>query len=121
MEALMEFPWPGNELQLETFCERMLLTTMKKTIAGDFVHFLLNELYPQTESEQEDGKTVIYQHPEAVELQTLLEKYRGNRSAVAKEMGISTTTLWRRMKKYGIINRYDLLERRQSAEKDVFK
>ena len=121
MEALMEFPWPGNELQLETFCERMLLTTMKKTIAGDFVHFLLNELYPQTKSEQEDGKTVIYQHPEAVELQTLLEKYRGNRSAVAKEMGISTTTLWRRMKKYGIINRYDLLERRQSAEKDVFK
>ncbi len=121
MEALMEFPWSGNELQLETFCERMLLTTMKKTIAGDFVHFLLNELYPQTESEQEDGKTVIYQHPEAVELQTLLEKYRGNRSAVAKEMGISTTTLWRRMKKYGIINRYDLLERRQSAEKDVFK
>ena len=68
MEALMEFPWSGNELQLETFCERMLLTTMKKTIAGDFVHFLLNELYPQTESEQEDGKTVIYQHPEAVEL-----------------------------------------------------
>lgn len=121
MEELMEFPWPGNELQLETFCERMLLTTMKKTIAGDFVHFLLNELYPQTESEQEDGKTVIYQHPEAAELQTLLEKYRGNRSSVAKEMGISTTTLWRRMKKYGIINRYDLLERRQSAEKDVFK
>lgn len=121
MEALMEFPWSGNELQLETFCERMLLTTMKKTIAGDFVHFLLNELYPQTESEQEDGKTVIYQHPEAAELQTLLEKYRGNRSAVAKDMGISTTTLWRRMKKYGIINRYDLLERRQSAEKDVFK
>lgn len=121
MEALMEFPWPGNELQLETFCERMLLTTMKKNIAGDFVHFLLNELYPQTESEQEDGKTVIYQHPEAAELQTLLEKYRGNRSSVAKEMGISTTTLWRRMKKYGIINRYDLLERRQSAEKDVFK
>ena len=121
MEALMEFPWSGNELQLETFCERMLLTTMKKTIAGDFVHFLLNELYPQTESEQEDGKTVIYQHPEAAELQTLLEKYRGNRSLVAKKMGISTTTLWRRMKKYGIINRYDLLERRQSAEKDVFK
>lgn len=121
MEALMEFPWSGNELQLETFCERMLLTTMKKTIAGDFVHFLLNELYPQTESEQEDGKTVIYQHPEAAELQTLLEKYRGNKSAVAKDMGISTTTLWRRMKKYGIINRYDLLERRQSAEKDVFK
>ena len=32
MEALMEFPWSGNELQLETFYERMLLTTMKKPL-----------------------------------------------------------------------------------------
>ena len=65
----------------------MLLTTMKKTIAGDFVHFLLNELYPQTESEQEDGKTVIYQHPEAVELQTLLEKYRRKQKRSGKRDG----------------------------------
>ena len=59
MEALMEFPWPGNELQLETFCERMLLTTMKKTIAGDFVHFLLNELYPQTKVNRRTEKQLF--------------------------------------------------------------
>lgn len=112
MDALIKFPWRGNELQLETFCERMMLTTMKKTITSDFVHFLLGELYPDTEGSPEDGKTVIYQYPEAAELQELLEKHRGNRGAVAREMGISTTTLWRRMKKYGIINRYDLLEGR---------
>lgn len=110
MEALINFPWPGNELQLETFCERMMLTTTKKTITGDFVHFLLEELYPYAETTMEDGKTIVYQYPEAVELQELLEKYRGNRSAVAREMGISTTTLWRRMKKYGVISKYDLLE-----------
>lgn len=55
---------------------------------------------------------VIYQHPEAAELAELLEKYRGSRSAVAKELGISTTTLWRRMKKYGVISKYDLIEGR---------
>ena len=36
----------------------------------------------------------------------LLEKYHGNRNAVAAELGISTTTLWRRMKKYGIEPNY---------------
>lgn len=112
MDILESFPWPGNELQLETFCERMLLTTAKKTITGDFVQFLLDELYPNAQSIQEDGKVVIYQHPEAAELAELLEKYRGSRSAVAKELGISTTTLWRRMKKYGVISKYDLIEGR---------
>ena len=108
MEALAGFGWQGNEIQLESFCERLFLTSPKKTITSDYVYFLLDTLYPVKERISEDGTTVIYQHPEAARLTELLEKHQGNRSAVAKELGISTTTLWRRMKKYGVINKYDL-------------
>lgn len=108
MEALAGFVWQGNEIQLESFCERLFLTSPKKTITSDYVYFLLDTLYPVKERISEDGTTVIYQHPEAARLTELLEKHQGNRSAVAKELGISTTTLWRRMKKYGVINKYDL-------------
>ena len=108
MEALAGFGWQGNEIQLESFCERLFLTSPKKTITSDYVYFLLDTLYPVKERNSEDGTTVIYQHPEAARLTELLEKHQGNRSAVAKELGISTTTLWRRMKKYGVINKYDL-------------
>lgn len=108
MEALAGFGWQGNEIQLESFCERLFLTSPKKTITSDYVYFLLDTLYPVKERISEDGTTVIYQHPEATRLTELLEKHQGNRSAVAKELGISTTTLWRRMKKYGVINKYDL-------------
>lgn len=108
MEALAGFGWQGNEIQLEAFCERLFLTSPKKTITSDYVYFLLDTLYPVKEKISEDGTTVIYQHPEAARLTELLEKHQGNRSAVAKELGISTTTLWRRMKKYGVINKYDL-------------
>lgn len=108
MEALAGFEWQGNEIQLESFCERLFLTSPKKTITSDYVYFLLDTLYPVKERISEDGTTVIYQHPEAARLTELLEKHQGNRSAVAKELGISTTTLWRRMKKYGVINKYDL-------------
>ena len=108
MEALAGFGWQGNEIQLESFCERLFLTSPKKTITSDYVYFLLDTLYPVKERISEDGTTVIYQHPEAERLTELLEKHQGNRSAVAKELGISTTTLWRRMKKYGVINKYDL-------------
>ena len=108
MEALAGFGWQGNEIQLESFCERLFLTSPKKTITSDYVYFLLDTLYPVKERISADGTTVIYQHPEAARLTELLEKHQGNRSAVAKELGISTTTLWRRMKKYGVINKYDL-------------
>lgn len=108
MEVLAGFGWQGNEIQLESFCERLFLTSPKKTITSDYVYFLLDTLYPVKERISEDGTTVIYQHPEAARLTELLEKHQGNRSAVAKEFGISTTTLWRRMKKYGVINKYDL-------------
>lgn len=108
MEVLAGFGWQGNEIQLESFCERLFLTSPKKTITSDYVYFLLDTLYPVKERISEDGTTVVYQHPEAARLTELLEKHQGNRSAVAKELGISTTTLWRRMKKYGVINKYDL-------------
>lgn len=108
MEALAGFGWQGNEIQLESFCERLFLTSPKKTITSDYVYFLLDTLYPVKERISKYGTTVIYQHPEAARLTELLEKHQGNRSAVAKELGISTTTLWRRMKKYGVINKYDL-------------
>lgn len=54
----------------------------------------------------EELKMVIYRSPESERLEKLSEKYHGNRNAVAAELGISTTTLWRRMKKYGIEPNY---------------
>ncbi|RLB78823.1 MAG: sigma-54-dependent Fis family transcriptional regulator, partial [Deltaproteobacteria bacterium] len=39
---------------------------------------------------------------EATRIQEALEKCGGNRIAAAKELGISRTTLWRKIKKYGL-------------------
>ena len=76
MEALAGFGWQGNEIQLESFCERLFLTSPKKTITSDYVYFLLDTLYPVKERISEDGTTVIYQHPEAARLTELLEKHQ---------------------------------------------
>lgn len=115
MEALMEFPWSGNELQLETFCERMLLTTMKKTIAGDFVHFLLNELYPQTESEQEDGKTVIYRILRLLNCRPFWKNTEETEAQWQKRWESVQQHCGDVMKKYRDYKPVCLLERRQSG------
>ena len=109
MEALAGFGWQGNEIQLESFCERLFLTSPKKTITSDYVYFLLDTLYPVKERISEDGTTVIYQHPEAARLTELLEKHHGKPFCGGdRSWGSARRRLWRRMKKYGVINKYDL-------------
>ena len=92
----------GGITQLEAFCERMFLSASRKQIDGGMVRELLKELYPDRMRIGQEDKVVVYRNPEAEILQELLKKHAGKRAAVAEELGISTTTLWRKMKKLGI-------------------
>ncbi len=103
MDVIKDYDWRGNIIQLESFCERLFLTTPQKLVSEEYVKHLLNELYSTIDASNGDSKVVVYKHPETEKISSLLEKNHGNRGKVAQELGISTTTLWRKMKKYGII------------------
>lgn len=102
MEQLVNFSWDGGVVQLEAFCERLFLTASRKNIDGAAVSALLKELYPTWSTADQEEKAGSYMQPEAEELLNLLRKHGGRRGPAAEELGISTTTLWRRMKKFGI-------------------
>lgn len=106
LEKIRQLSWKGNLIQLQSFCERLVLTSEKRNIDEVRIQKLYEELYPYIAESDGESKMVVYQNQEAVELGALLEKYHGNRGMVAKELGISTTTLWRRIKKYGIEPEY---------------
>lgn len=103
---LQELQWDGNMLQLKTFCERLVLTAKKRVVDEVMMQKLYDELYPHVKEQNGERKVIVYKTPEAEKLEELLEEYHGNRRQVAEELGISTTTLWRRMKKYGIEANY---------------
>lgn len=103
---LQELQWDGNMLQLKTFCERLVLTAKKRVVDEVMMQKLYDELYPHVKEQNGERKVIVYKTPEAEKLEELLEEYHGNRKQVAEELGISTTTLWRRMKKYGIEANY---------------
>ena len=105
-KKLNELKWTGNTIQLKSFCERLVLSSSKRTVDEVQIQKLFEQLYPDVAVVQGEEKLVIYRSPERERLEKLLEKYHGNRNAVAEELGISTTTLWRRMKKYGIEPNY---------------
>lgn len=105
---LLHYRWKGNELQIERFMERLVLSARKRNIDEEYVRQLLTELYPVVSQVNGEERVVIYKDPKADELASVLEKHHGDRSAAAAELGISKTTLWRHMKKYGITGKYNI-------------
>lgn len=106
-KILMEYPWYGNLIQLESFCDRMILSAAHRSLDEVFIKYLLNELYPIIHQQNSREKIIVYKDPEAIVITEMLEKHSGNRTLAAQELGISKTTLWRHMKKYGISNKYE--------------
>ncbi len=114
MEILMKYAWPGNLFQVESFCERLILTAGKRSIDEIAVRRLLKELYPKIQmtgklgTEEAVAMGVFADMAgtpaceEAKRIVEALEHLGGSRDKTAKALGISKATLWRRMKKYGI-------------------
>lgn len=103
-QVLLHYPWKGNLIQVENFCERLILTAEKRSLDEAAVENLLASLYPdEKEEESEPTSTEKEEIPfpmEAVKIKETLFMLGGNREKTAKELGISKATLWRKMKKY---------------------
>lgn len=109
-ESLLTFAWRGNMLQIRAFMERLVLTAEKRSVAESLIRRLYGELYPYVGDMGGEDKVVVYKSEEAMKISELLRKHRGNRKLAAEELGISTTTLWRKMNKYGIGSKYGIQE-----------
>lgn len=99
-QFLLDYDWPGNLDQLSRVCERIVLLTEKRNIDEVFLRRQVEQITPKTLPGTE--KVVLYKDQKAVEIAALLRRYSGNRERVAEELGVSKTTLWRYIKKYGI-------------------
>ena len=98
----------AQDPQLKAFLERLVLTAKKRSIAEGTIRTLFGELYPYVGEVGGEEKLVVYKTEEAVKISELLKKHRGNRKLAAEELGISTTTLWRKMNKYGIESKFGM-------------
>lgn len=98
---LAAYSWDGNLAQLRNLCERLFVNSPRRLVDQVFIEKQMQEAYPVVHRNTE-GIAVVYKDPKSARISELLQKHSGSRTAVANEMGISTTTLWRYMKKYGI-------------------
>lgn len=94
---LMDYPFPGNVRELENIIEFAFITCKGPDIClehlpGDLLQGIDRPQSALSGAEQE----------EAEKIRALLQQYPDSRPKAARAMGVSRTTLWRKMKKYGI-------------------
>ena len=99
-QFMMDYDWPGNIDQLNSVCERVVLLTEKRNIDEVFLRRQVEQITPKLLPGTE--KVVLFKDQKAMEIAELLRKHSGSREKVAEELGVSKTTLWRYIKKYGI-------------------
>jgi len=98
MSALMNYRWPGNVRQLEHAVERAVILANGPTIR-------VRELPPEVTQKsriRSGDDTLDLQEQERVMIERALERFQGNRKQAADALKISTVTLWRKMKQYGL-------------------
>jgi len=107
VKKLMNYYWPGNVRQLETFIEKLILLSDTK-FNPEVFNQLLQELYeyPLTLENQGEGEmislkeTIQYknQEVEARMIRKALAETNFSKSKTAEKLGISRASLWRKLK-----------------------
>lgn len=93
---LQKYTWPGNVRELQHAVERAVILSEQTALQkSDFMFSPANEVNHNTEAfnlDEVERKTIS----------AAIQKYSGNLSKVAKELGVGRTTLYRKMEKYGL-------------------
>jgi PAS domain S-box-containing protein len=98
LSFLMDYSFPGNIRELENIIEFAFVACKGPTIG---LNHLPQDLFEAENRESGDG--AVLKSGEVQRIQTILARYPNNRDEAARALGISRATLWRKMKKYGII------------------
>jgi PAS domain S-box-containing protein len=94
---LMDYAFPGNIRELENIIEYSFISCKGATIdmehlSRDLLESHRKKMPPLSTAEQE----------EAQKMQVILERHPHNRPEAARVLGMSRTTLWRKITKYGL-------------------
>ncbi len=98
MKKLESYHWPGNVRELQHAIERAIILTDSDTLGPD--DFWLKA--PESRSEELELNTFNLDDIEKQIISKVLKKYRGNITQAAGELGLTRTSLYRRMEKYDL-------------------
>ena len=98
MDLLMRHTWPGNIRELENAVEHACVLCRHDQIQASELPSTFGGALIGPGRAQESAPSRDIRSQELAMIQAALERHGGNRTAAARELGIHTTTLWRKLK-----------------------
>lgn len=99
LSAILDYDWPGNVRELENAIEHACIRSKSDKIDSDSLPASITGMKAERAAVQE-----AYEKPETFSdiqkhrIDELMKLHKGSRNMVAKVLGISRTTLWRRLR-----------------------
>ncbi|TQV76043.1 sigma-54-dependent Fis family transcriptional regulator [Exilibacterium tricleocarpae] len=95
IKALQGYRWPGNIRELKHSLERAIIVSKSSELR-------LEDLLLRQEPEPKAAIDFNLERIEKKTIENALQAFEGNLTLVAKELGLGRTTLYRKLKKYGV-------------------
>jgi transcriptional regulator with PAS, ATPase and Fis domain len=100
VKRMQKYNWPGNVRELQHAIERAVIMAQSPVLQPEDFFF-----GPGREPVEEDSLTNGSMHIDEVEkmlIRKALKKYNGNITEAAEELGLTRSSLYRRLEKYGL-------------------
>jgi len=109
MELMQQYSWPGNVRELENCVERAVVLCRQSQIGLDDLPPAVLKGTGQSAgyapaSEKDRTLQEALAGPEKQIILAALQSNNGNRQATANQLGINRTTLYKKMKRYGLMD-----------------
>jgi PAS domain S-box-containing protein len=104
MEILLNYHYPGNVRELENILEHALIISQEDTIQPRHVpeYLQIRRITPISRAKRSFGPLQVPGDEERDKIISALQQHNGHRAETARALGMDRTTLWRKIKKYGI-------------------
>lgn len=101
ISRMKKYSWPGNIRELQHAIERAVIMSSTPVLQPEDFIFSTRPV------EKDDGDAVTLEHfdleeVEKILIRKVLKKFNGNITQAAKELGLTRSSLYRRLEKYGL-------------------
>jgi transcriptional regulator with PAS, ATPase and Fis domain len=102
MQILLNYDYPGNVRELENILEHALIICREAMIQPEHLPDYVRQDQPSSAATAPAVTPVGANNQERQRILAALEKTGGHRGNAARELKMERTTLWRKIKKYGL-------------------
>ncbi len=100
MKSLQEFAWPGNVRQLRNVIQRACVVDEDGILTDDDIDFLEPVEETAEPADEVDFESLTLDSAERLLILRALHRHRGNKTAAARQLGVSPRTLTNKLKRY---------------------